>query len=39
MTMARDAIALPETFDLPGQTLRWGHFGTARLALMRVGIG
>jgi TPP-dependent 2-oxoacid decarboxylase len=39
MTIARDAIALPETFDFLGQTVRWGHIGTAGPALMRVVIG
>jgi hypothetical protein len=39
MTIARDAIALPETFDLRGQSVRWGHIGTAGPAPMRVVIG
>lgn len=39
MTIARDAIALAEAFDLRGQIVRWGHIGTAGLALMKVVIG
>jgi hypothetical protein len=39
MTIARDAIALEETFDFLGQTVRWGHSGPAGLALLRVVIG
>lgn len=39
MTIARDAIALAEAFDFLGQIVRWGHIGTAGLALMKVVIG
>ena len=36
MTIARDAIALPDTFDFHGQAVRWGHIGTAGPALVMV---
>jgi hypothetical protein len=39
MTIARDAIALPETFDFLGQAVRWGHIGATGPALMRLVIG
>ncbi|WP_448124102.1 alpha/beta fold hydrolase [Pseudomonas veronii] len=36
MTIARDAIALPDTFYFHGQAVRWGHIGTAGPALVMV---
>jgi pimeloyl-ACP methyl ester carboxylesterase len=36
MTIARDAIALPETFDFLGEAVRWGHIGATGPALVMV---